>query len=64
MSIGARQYAYFSYTAPTVTYTRAYRLDEPPQPDVGEGVEVPPDVSYPPDDDGTPVVDDTTEGGD
>ena len=33
-------------------------------PDVGDGVEVPPDVSYPPDDDGTPVVDDTTEGGD
>ena len=52
-------YGYFTYApVPTVTWTLTS------EPDVGEGVEVPPtDVEYPPDDDGTTVVDDTTPGG-
>lgn len=33
-------------------------------PDVGSGVEPGPDISIPPDDEGTPIVDDPTPGGD
>lgn len=34
------------------------------EPDVSGGVEAAPEIDYPPDDDGTTVVDDTTPGGD
>lgn len=45
-------------------FTLTSTPEDPAAPDVGSGVEEPPAIDYPPDDDGTTVVDDTTPGGD